>query len=123
MIDHTGVGVANVAQSARFYDAALGTLGLRRVMQMPENVGTDGIGYGVEYPVFWIDFTRILFASILHSRRRIELRSTPFLALHSGKAELTMGHPASAGRSTTLRLSLIPTATTSRQSFAASDTV
>ena len=55
MIDHTGIGVANVAQSARFYDAALGTLGLRRVMQMPENVGTDGIGYGVEHPVFWID--------------------------------------------------------------------
>jgi catechol 2,3-dioxygenase-like lactoylglutathione lyase family enzyme len=55
MIDHTGIGVADVARSARFYDAALGTLGLRRVMQMPENVGTDGIGYGVEYPVFWID--------------------------------------------------------------------
>jgi catechol 2,3-dioxygenase-like lactoylglutathione lyase family enzyme len=55
MIDHTGIGVADVARSARFYDAALGTLGLRRVMQMPENVGTDVIGYGVEYPVFWID--------------------------------------------------------------------
>ena len=22
---------------------------------MPEGVGTDGIGYGVNYPVFWID--------------------------------------------------------------------
>jgi catechol 2,3-dioxygenase-like lactoylglutathione lyase family enzyme len=22
---------------------------------MPENVGSDGIGYGVDYPVFWID--------------------------------------------------------------------
>ena len=55
MIDHTGMGVANVARSAAFYDATLGALGLRRVVQMPENVGTDGIGYGVEYPVFWID--------------------------------------------------------------------
>jgi len=55
MIDHTGIGVADVARSAGFYDAALGTLGLRRVMQMPENVGTDGVGYGVEYPIFWID--------------------------------------------------------------------
>ena len=55
MIDHTGIGVADVSQSARFYDAALGALGLRRVMQLPENIGTDGIGYGVEYPVFWID--------------------------------------------------------------------
>jgi catechol 2,3-dioxygenase-like lactoylglutathione lyase family enzyme len=55
MIDHTGIGVADVARSARFYDTALATLGLRRVMQIPENVGTDGIGYGLEYPVFWID--------------------------------------------------------------------
>ena len=55
MIDHTGIGVADVSLSGRFYDAALGALGLRRVMQLPENVGTDGIGYGVDYPVFWID--------------------------------------------------------------------
>lgn len=55
MIDHTGIGVADVARSAAFYDDALGALGLRRVMQMPEGVGTDGIGYGQEYPVFWID--------------------------------------------------------------------
>jgi catechol 2,3-dioxygenase-like lactoylglutathione lyase family enzyme len=55
MIDHTGIGVADVAHSATFYDAALGALGLRRVVQMPENDGADGIGYGTEYPIFWID--------------------------------------------------------------------
>ena len=55
MIDHTGIGVADVGRSAAFYDAALGALGLRRVKQIPEGVGTDGIGYGVDYPVFWID--------------------------------------------------------------------
>lgn len=55
MIDHTGIGVANVARSAVFYDAALAALGLRRVMQLPENDGADAVGYGVEYPVFWID--------------------------------------------------------------------
>ncbi len=55
MIDHTGIGVANVARSATFYDAALGALGMRRVSQMPENEGTDGIGYGVDHPIFWID--------------------------------------------------------------------
>jgi catechol 2,3-dioxygenase-like lactoylglutathione lyase family enzyme len=54
-IDHTGIGVADVARSAAFYDAVLGALGLRRVVQMPEDVGTDGIGYGIDYPVFWID--------------------------------------------------------------------
>jgi catechol 2,3-dioxygenase-like lactoylglutathione lyase family enzyme len=55
MIDHTGIGVVDVARSAAFYDAALGALGIRRVMQLPPNEGTDGVGYGVDYPVFWID--------------------------------------------------------------------
>ena len=55
MIDHTGIGVADVGRSAAFYDAALGALGLRRIRQIPEGVGSDGIGYGLDYPVFWID--------------------------------------------------------------------
>jgi catechol 2,3-dioxygenase-like lactoylglutathione lyase family enzyme len=55
MIDHTGIGVADVRRSAVFYDLALGALGMRRAAQMPENEGSDGIGYGVDYPVFWID--------------------------------------------------------------------
>ena len=28
---------------------------MRRVMQLPDGDGSDGVGYGVEYPVFWID--------------------------------------------------------------------
>jgi catechol 2,3-dioxygenase-like lactoylglutathione lyase family enzyme len=55
MIDHTGIGVVDVPRSAAFYDMALGALGLRRVMQLPENSGIDAVGYGVDYPIFWID--------------------------------------------------------------------
>ena len=55
MIDHTGIGVVDVGRSATFYDAALGAFGLRRVMQLPESDGADGVGYGVDFPVFWID--------------------------------------------------------------------
>jgi catechol 2,3-dioxygenase-like lactoylglutathione lyase family enzyme len=55
MIDHTGIGVADVRRSAVFYDAVLGALGLRRVIQLPDNAASDGVGYGVEHPVFWID--------------------------------------------------------------------
>jgi catechol 2,3-dioxygenase-like lactoylglutathione lyase family enzyme len=55
MIDHTGIGVADVARSAAFYDAALGALGLRRVVQIPEKGAADGIAYGIDHPVFWID--------------------------------------------------------------------
>ena len=36
MIDHTGIGVADVGRAAVFYDAALGALGLHWVMQPPE---------------------------------------------------------------------------------------
>jgi catechol 2,3-dioxygenase-like lactoylglutathione lyase family enzyme len=55
MIDHTGIGVADMARAAAFYDAALGALGLRRARQLPPDDGSDGVGYGVDYPVFWID--------------------------------------------------------------------
>lgn len=55
MIDHTGIGVADVARSAALYDAALGAIGLRRVMQLPETDGSDAVGYGIDYPIFWID--------------------------------------------------------------------
>jgi catechol 2,3-dioxygenase-like lactoylglutathione lyase family enzyme len=55
VIDHTGIGVADVARSAQFYDAALGALGMRRVMQMPDASGADGVGYGIQFPIFWID--------------------------------------------------------------------
>jgi len=55
MIDHTGIGVSDVRRSATFYDAALEALGMCRVMQMPDGVGNDGVGYGFNYPVFWID--------------------------------------------------------------------
>lgn len=55
IIDHTGIGVADVARSATFFDAALGALGLRRVMQLPPATGEEAVGYGITYPVFWID--------------------------------------------------------------------
>jgi catechol 2,3-dioxygenase-like lactoylglutathione lyase family enzyme len=43
MIDHTGIGVVDMSRSAAFYDAALGALGLRRVMQLPVDSGADGV--------------------------------------------------------------------------------
>ncbi len=55
MIDHTGIGVADVARSAAFYDAVLGALGWRRVAQLPQNDGSDAVAYGFDFPVFWID--------------------------------------------------------------------
>jgi len=55
MIDHTGIGVEDVDRSAAFYDAALGALGMRRAMELRDGDRLDAVGYGVDYPVFWID--------------------------------------------------------------------
>jgi catechol 2,3-dioxygenase-like lactoylglutathione lyase family enzyme len=63
-IDHTGIGVADIHASARFYEAALAPLGLQPVARInrafgPANGGDDpelgGVGFGVDYPIFWID--------------------------------------------------------------------
>lgn len=48
MIDHTGIGVEDVPRSAAFYDAALGALGMRRVMELQESERLDGVGYGTD---------------------------------------------------------------------------
>ena len=50
MIDHVSVGVADLERAARFYEAALGALGLSRVVTRPKT-----IGFGKAYPEFWIN--------------------------------------------------------------------
>jgi hypothetical protein len=35
--------------------AALGAIGLRQVVEMPDKIGTDGVAYGKDHPLFWID--------------------------------------------------------------------
>src|ERR1700755_2561742 len=50
MIDHVSVGVADLDRAARFYEAALATLGLARLVTRPAT-----IGFGKTYPEFWIN--------------------------------------------------------------------
>ncbi|WP_296602976.1 VOC family protein [Nocardioides sp.] len=49
MIDHLGINCSDLARSAAFYDAVLGVLGHRRLMDVDV-----AIGYGTDGPVFWI---------------------------------------------------------------------
>jgi catechol 2,3-dioxygenase-like lactoylglutathione lyase family enzyme len=49
MIDHISLRVKDYAESKRFYDAVLGTLGYRMLMEFPA-----GGGYGDQKPEFWI---------------------------------------------------------------------
>lgn len=55
MIDPTGVGFSDLARSAVFHAAAVGALGIGRVMQLSEDNGSDRVGHGVDFTVFWID--------------------------------------------------------------------
>jgi catechol 2,3-dioxygenase-like lactoylglutathione lyase family enzyme len=63
-IDHTGIGVSNITKAAMFYVAALGALGLKPVARITKTFAVargdndpelGGVGYGVSYPIFWID--------------------------------------------------------------------
>ena len=50
MLHHVSVGVSDVARAAKFYDAVLGTLGYKRVMEFLPYA----IAYGETRPEFWI---------------------------------------------------------------------
>jgi catechol 2,3-dioxygenase-like lactoylglutathione lyase family enzyme len=50
MIDHISVGVSDLDRAARFYETALATLGLARLVSRPATVG-----FGKSYPEFWIN--------------------------------------------------------------------
>lgn len=49
MIDHLGINCADLERSAAFYDAVLGVLGHRRILEYDV-----AIGYGTTEPDFWI---------------------------------------------------------------------
>jgi catechol 2,3-dioxygenase-like lactoylglutathione lyase family enzyme len=49
MLDHVSVGVSDLDRAARFYEVALAALGLSRVVTRPAS-----IGFGKNYPEFWI---------------------------------------------------------------------
>jgi len=50
MIDHVSVAVRDLAESTRFYEAVLTTLGFIKLEQRPATVG-----FGKTYPEFWIN--------------------------------------------------------------------
>lgn len=50
MLHHVSIGVRNVEVAARFYDAVLGTLGYKRVMEFLPYA----VAYGDRAPQFWV---------------------------------------------------------------------
>ncbi|MCK1300419.1 VOC family protein [Bradyrhizobium sp. 24] len=70
MIDHISVGVSDLQRSATFYEAALGALGLARVITRPRT-----IGFGKAYPEFWINLREGMPHVTLESGVHICLRA------------------------------------------------
>ncbi|MGV3768395.1 MAG: VOC family protein [Sphingobium phenoxybenzoativorans] len=58
MIDHIGFAVADANRSRSFYDALLGAIGIRMIMEIAREVTESGgmaFGYGhADKPYFWI---------------------------------------------------------------------
>src|SRR5436305_14030375 len=50
MIDHVSVAVSDLDEGTRFYEAVLGVIGYRKL----ETRGRT-VGFGKEYPEFWIN--------------------------------------------------------------------
>jgi catechol 2,3-dioxygenase-like lactoylglutathione lyase family enzyme len=50
MIDHISIGVRDLARAAAFYDAVLAPIGMTRKRDRATR-----IGYGKDYPEFWIN--------------------------------------------------------------------
>ena len=50
MIDHVSIGVRDLAQSTRFYESVLATLGYAKLEARPATVG-----FGKKYPEFWLN--------------------------------------------------------------------
>ena len=56
MIDHAGINVSDWEASKTFYDAAMGAIGAKLMMMIPEE-HTGGVkvgGYGRQKPDFWL---------------------------------------------------------------------
>ena len=85
MIDHVSVGVADLARAARFYEAALGALGLSRLVTRPAT-----IGFGKTYPEFWINLREGMAKVAQESGTHICLRA-------KATAEVDAFHSAAIG--------------------------
>jgi catechol 2,3-dioxygenase-like lactoylglutathione lyase family enzyme len=60
MIDHISIGVADLDRALRFYEPVLAALGLARLVSRPAT-----IGFGKNYPEFWLNL-RAGMAKIPH---------------------------------------------------------
>ena len=49
ILSHVSIGTNDFAKAVAFYDAVLGTLGCKRVLDFP-----NAVAYGKQFPEFWV---------------------------------------------------------------------
>src|SRR4051794_10209688 len=70
MIDHVSVGASDLERAARFYEAVLAPLRLSRLVTRPAT-----IGFGKNYPEFWINLRARMAPVAVQSGAHICLRA------------------------------------------------
>lgn len=87
MIDHVSVAVSDLEAATRFYEAVLGALGFAKLEQRPATVG-----FGKQYPEFWINRREDLTPLPDNSGAHICLRArSPEMVDAFHRAALTAG--------------------------------
>ena len=103
MIDHVSVAVADLARSAAFYEAALAPLGLKTLVTREATVG-----FGKQYPEFWInlraDLPKVAESTGVHiclrTRDEDSVRAFHAVALAHGGADAGTPGPRQAAMTT-----------------------
>ena len=70
MIDHVSVSVRDLAKAAAFYEATLAPLGLTRLVERERS-----IGFGKEFPEFWINHRPLMVELPVDNGAHIALRT------------------------------------------------
>ena len=78
MPDHLSISVAEIAETERFYSAALAPLGYKRV-----GGHSNSIGFGKDNPNFWLSFTQHPVMRAKESRLRFYLAAENLWSVHA----------------------------------------
>jgi catechol 2,3-dioxygenase-like lactoylglutathione lyase family enzyme len=70
MIDHVSVAVRDLAAAMRFYETVLATLGFAKLEERPATVG-----FGKQYPEFWINLRSDLAPAAANSGAHVCFRA------------------------------------------------
>jgi catechol 2,3-dioxygenase-like lactoylglutathione lyase family enzyme len=93
MIDHVSIAVRDLKAAARFYEPLLATLGMKKLREWPD----AAIGFGKDYPEFWLNHRSATPAIPADSGTHICLRAREKAAVEAFYAAALAAGGASDG--------------------------